>query len=334
MADFTFIALIVAKVAIIFIAVISGCAYATWLERKLLARLQQRMGPTYVGPFGLFQPLADGLKLLFKEELHVTKSERVIFAMAPIIAFVPGFMAFAVIPIGPPIELFGYTIPLAVSDLNIGILFILATTSLGVYGIALGGWASGSKYSLLGGIRGSAQMVSYEVAYGLSLVPILMIAGTLSLHEMVSQQAGGWLGIGNWYIFKNPIAFFIFWICAIAETNRAPFDMPEAEAELVAGYMTEYSSMRFSMFFVGEYANMLTVSAVLATVFCGGWQGPFLPGPWWLVIKVIFFMAMYIWIRASFPRIRYDHLMDLGWKVLFPIALLNVLVTGLIMYLV
>ncbi|MCK5125954.1 MAG: NADH-quinone oxidoreductase subunit NuoH [candidate division Zixibacteria bacterium] len=334
MGDLTYIAIIIAKVTAIFIAVISGCAYATWLERKLLGRLQQRMGPTYVGPFGLLQPLADGLKLLFKEDLVISKSERVIFAISPIIAFIPGFMAFAVIPIGPPIELFGYTIPLAVSDLNIGILFILATTSLGVYGIALGGWASGSKYSLLGAIRSSAQMVSYEVSYGLALVPILMMAGTLSLHEMVSQQAGGWLGIGNWYVFKNPIAFLIFWICAIAETNRAPFDMPEAESELVSGYLTEYSSMKFSMFFVGEYANMLTAAAVMATVFFGGWNGPIASGPWWLVIKVIFFMVMYIWIRASFPRIRYDQLMDLGWKVLFPIALLNVLVTGLLMYLV
>lgn len=334
MADLTFTLLIIAKVTVIFIAVITGCAYATWLERKLLGRLQQRMGPTYVGPFGLFQPLADGLKLLFKEDLVLTSSERVIFALSPLIAFVPGFMAFAVIPIGPPVELFGYTIPLSISDLNIGILFILATTSLGVYGIALGGWASGSKYSLLGGIRSSAQMISYEVSYGLALVPILMLAGTLSLKEIVAQQAGGFLEISNWYIWKNPLAFFIFWTCAIAETNRAPFDMPEAESELVGGYHTEYSSMRFSMFFVGEYANMLTASAVLATVFCGGWNGPVASGPWWLAIKVVFFMAMYIWIRATFPRVRYDQLMNMGWKVLFPIALLNVLVTGLIMYLV
>lgn len=331
MADLTFTVIIIAKVAVIFIAVITGCAYATWLERKLLGRLQNRMGPTYVGPFGLLQPLADGLKLLFKEDVVLSSSERVIFAISPLIAFIPGFMAFAVIPIGPPIELFGYTVPLTISDLNIGILFILATTSLGVYGIALGGWASGSKYSLLGGIRSSAQMISYEVAYGLSLVPILMMAGTLSLQTIVAQQSGS---IWDWYMWKNPVAFIMFWICAIAETNRAPFDMPEAESELVGGYHTEYSSMRFSMFFVGEYANMITASAVLATVFCGGWTGPIASGPWWLVIKVVFFMAMYIWIRATLPRVRYDQLMNLGWKVLFPIALLNVLVTGLIKILV
>jgi NADH-quinone oxidoreductase subunit H len=330
MADLTYIALIIVKVIIVFGVVITGVAYATWLERKLLGHIQHRMGPTYVGPFGLLQPIADAVKLIFKEDVIPSQSEKVILLAAPMIAFIPGFLAFAVIPVGPPIKLFGYTIPLTISDLNIGILFILATTSLGVYGIALGGWSSGSKYSLLGGIRSSAQMISYEVAYGLSLVPILMIAGTLSLVEIVNQQASIW----DWYVFKNPVAFFLFWICAVAETNRAPFDMPEAESELVGGYHTEYSSMRFSMFFIGEYANMLTASAVVATVFFGGWQGPFLPGPWWLIIKVIAFMIFYIWFRATFPRLRYDQLMELGWKALFPLALLNVLVTGVILYLV
>lgn len=311
-------------------AVMTGCAYSTWLERKLLGRLQHRMGPTYVGPFGLLQPLADGLKVIFKEDLVVGRAERAFFAIAPIITFAPAFLSFAVIPIGPPVEIFGYTIPLTISDLNIGILFVLATTSLGVYGIAIAGWSSGSKYSLLGGIRSSAQMISYEVAYGLSIVPIIMIAGTLSLTELVNQQAS----VFDWYVFKNPVAFLLFWICAVAETNRAPFDMPEAESELVAGYHTEYSSMRFSMFFIAEYGNMLTVAAISATIFFGGWQGPFLPGPIWLVAKVIFFMAVYIWIRATFPRVRYDQLMNLGWKVLFPLALANVLVTGIILYLV
>jgi NADH-quinone oxidoreductase subunit H len=329
MGDLTYIVLIVAKVLVIYLAVITGCAYATWLERKLLGHLQHRMGPTYVGPFGLLQPIADGIKLIFKVDLVPRQSERLILIIAPVVAFIPGFLAFAVIPVGPPIHLFGYEIPLTISDLNIGILFILATTSLGVYGLALGGWSSGSKYSLLGGIRSSAQMISYEVAYGLSLVPILMIAGTLSLTEIVNQQASVW----DWYVFKNPAAFLIFWICAVAETNRSPFDMAEAESELVAGYHTEYSSMRFSMFFVGEYANMITAAAVVATVFFGGWQGPFLPGPLWLILKVIVFMVFYIWFRATFPRLRYDQLMDVGWKVLFPIALLNVLVTGIILYL-
>ena len=330
MADLTYIILIVAKVIVVFMAVMTGCAYSTWLERKLLGRLQHRMGPTYVGPFGLLQPLADGLKVIFKEDLVVGRAERAFFAIAPIITFAPAFLSFAVIPIGPPVEIFGYTIPLTISDLNIGILFVLATTSLGVYGIAIAGWSSGSKYSLLGGIRSSAQMISYEVAYGLSIVPIIMIAGTLSLTELVNQQAS----VFDWYVFKNPVAFLLFWICAVAETNRAPFDMPEAESELVAGYHTEYSSMRFSMFFIAEYGNMLTVAAISATIFFGGWQGPFLPGPIWLVAKVIFFMAVYIWIRATFPRVRYDQLMNLGWKVLFPLALANVLVTGIILYLV
>lgn len=328
MPSVTYIVLIVIKVLVVYGVVVTGCAYATWLERKLLGHIQHRMGPTYVGPFGLLQPVADAVKLIFKEDVVPSQAEKVILMAAPLIAFIPGFLAFAVVPVGPPIHIFGYDIPLTVSDLNIGILFILATTSLGVYGIALGGWSSGSKYSLLGGIRSSAQMISYEVAYGLSIVPILMISGTLSLVELVNQQASIW----DWYVFKNPVAFLIFWICAVAETNRAPFDLPEAESELVAGYHTEYSSMRFSMFFIGEYANMLTASAVASTLFFGGWQGPFLPGPWWLVIKVIVFMVFYIWFRATFPRLRYDQLMDVGWKVLFPIALLNVLVTGVILY--
>jgi len=309
--------------------VITGCAYATWLERKVLGHIQNRMGPTYVGPFGLLQPIADGIKLVFKEDVVPSQAEKVFMTVAPLIAFVPGFLAFAVIPIGPPIELFGRQIPLTVSDLNIGVLFILATTSLGVYGVALAGWSSGSKYSLLGGIRSSAQMISYEVAYGLSIVPILMIAGTLSLTELVNQQSS----VLHWYVFKNPVAFLIFWICGVAETNRSPFDMAEAESELVAGYHTEYSSTRFSMFFIGEYASMLTVSALAATIFFGGWQGPLLPGPLWLILKVIGFMMFYIWIRATFPRLRYDQLMDIGWKVLFPLALANVLVTGLVLYL-
>jgi NADH-quinone oxidoreductase subunit H len=330
MGDLATIILIVVKVAVIFLAVLTGCAYATWLERKVLGHLQHRMGPTYVGPFGLLQPLADGIKLIFKEDVVPSQAEKIFLLMAPIMAFVPGFLSFAVVPIGPPITLFGREISPTISDLNIGILFILATTSLGVYGLAIGGWSSGSKYSLLGGIRSSAQMISYEVAYGLSLVPILMIAGTLSMTELVNQQAR----IIDWYVFKNPVAFLIYWICAVAETNRAPFDIPEAESELVGGYHTEYSSLRFSMFFIGEYANMITVSAVAATIFFGGWQGPLLPGPLWLILKVIACLFIYIWIRATFPRLRYDQLMDLGWKVLFPLALANVLVTGVVLYLI
>ncbi len=328
MADLTYVILIVVKVAVIFVAILTGFAFITWVERKMLGHLQNRMGPTYTGPFGLLQPVADGIKLIFKEDVIPAQAERLFLMIAPIISFVPAFLAFAVIPIGEPIQLFGRTIPLTISDLNIGVLFILATTSLGVYGIALAGWSSGSKYSLLGGIRSTAQMISYEVAYGLSLVPILMIGGTLSLTELVHQQAS----IFDWYVFKNPPAFLIFWICAVAETNRAPFDMPEAESELVGGYHTEYSSMRFAMFFIAEYVNMITVSAVASTIFFGGWNGPILPGPHWLIAKILFFMVIYIWIRATFPRVRYDQLMAMGWKVLFPLALANVLVTGIILY--
>jgi NADH-quinone oxidoreductase subunit H len=330
MGDLTFIILIVTKVIVIFVAVMTGFALMTWLERKALGHFQNRMGPTYVGPFGLFQPVADGIKLIFKEDVIPAQAERTILLIAPIIAFVPAFLSFAVVPIGPPIRLFGYDVPLTISDLNIGVLFVLASTSLGVYGIALAGWSSGSKYSLLGGIRSSAQMISYEVAYGLSIVPILMIAGTLSMTQLVAQQAS----VFDWYVFKNPVAFVIFWICAIAETNRAPFDMPEAESELVGGYHTEYSSMRFAMFFIAEYVNMITASAVAATVFFGGWNGPFFPGPHWLVLKVVAFLFFYIWIRATFPRVRYDQLMEMGWRVLFPLALANVLVTGIILYLI
>ncbi len=328
MPDLLYIVIIVVKVLVVFGVVVSGCAYATWLERKLLGHIQHRMGPTYVGPFGLLQPLADGLKLIFKEDVVPSQAEKVFMMVAPIIAFVPGFMAFSVIPIGPDFELFGYTISPTVSDLNIGLLFILATTSLGVYGIAIAGWSSGSKYSLLGGIRSSAQMISYEVAYGLSLVPVLLMSGTLSLVEMVNQQAH----VLDWFVFKNPVAALIFWICAVAETNRAPFDMAEAESELVAGYHTEYSSMRFSMFFIGEYANMLAVAAVMSTVFFGGWHGPVASGPHWLILKVIFFMVVYIWMRATLPRLRYDQLMDLGWKALFPLALANALITAVVIY--
>lgn len=213
---------------------------------------------------------------------------------------------------------------MVISDLNIGVLYIFAITSMGVYGIVLGGWSSGSKYSLLGGIRSSAQMISYEVGYSLSIVGVILVANTLSLRELVDQQAS----IGDWFVWRQPLGFLLYLTCAIAETNRAPFDMPEAESELVGGYHTEYSSMRFAMFFIGEYANMLAVSAVGATLFFGGWQGPYLPSLLWFIIKVFLFMFFYIWLRATFPRFRYDQLMAFGWKVLFPLALLNTMVTA------
>ncbi len=323
------------KVIIVIVAMLTGCAWSTYLERKLLGHLQHRMGPSYAGPYGLLQPVADGLKLIFKEDIVLDNVEKVIYTLAPIIAFVPALLTFAVIPFGIDLTLFGHEVKMVISDLNIGVLFLFAVTSLGVYGLVLAGWSSGSKYSLLGGIRSSAQMISYEVSYGLSIIGVILVANTLSLRELVDQQATDSLWFfANWNIWKQPLGFLLYIICAIAETNRAPFDLPECESELVAGYHTEYSSMKFATFFVGEYANMLAVASVAATLFFGGWHGPFLEAaPWlsvvWFVLKVFLFMCMYIWLRATFPRFRYDQLMNFGWKILLPLALLNTIVTSL-----
>lgn len=312
------------KVLVVVVAILTGCAYATYMERKVLGHLQHRIGPLYAGPYGLLQPLADGVKLIFKEDIVPANAERVTYALAPVVSFVPALMSFAVIPFTSDFELFGHTIQGVISDLNIGILWIFAVTSLGVYGIVLAGWSSGSKYSLMGGIRSSAQMISYEISYGLSIIGVILIANTLSMRELVEQQAT----ILDWFIWKQPLGFILYLTCAIAETNRAPFDLPEAESELVAGYHTEYSSMRFSTFFIGEYAAMISVSAVGTTIFFGGWQGPLLPPFVWFFLKVLAFMFFYIWLRATFPRLRYDQLMAFGWKVLFPLALLNTMVTA------
>jgi len=321
-----FIIISALKVIIVILAVLTGCAYSTWLERKLVAHFQHRIGPNLAGPYGLLQPIADAIKLAFKEDFVPDKVERLTYALAPIISFIPALLSYAVIPFGRPINLFGYNVNMVISDLNVGILFIFAVTSLGVYGIVLAGWSSGSKYSLLGGIRSSAQMISYEVSYGLSIIGVLLVAGTLSLNELVAQQSS----VLHWFVFRQPVGFALYIICAIAETNRAPFDLPEAESELVAGYHTEYSSLRFAMFYIGEYANMIAVSCVATTLFFGGWQGPILPPILWFIIKVFFFMSFYIWLRATLPRLRYDQLMSLGWKVLFPLALLNVIVTAFV----
>jgi len=322
----TFAIISALKVTVVIIAVLTGCAYATWLERKLVGRFQHRIGPNMAGPFGLLQPIADGIKLIFKEDIVPDNAERITYALAPIVMFIPALLSYAVVPFGDQVTLFGYRIDMVISDLNIGILFIFAVTSLGVYGIVLAGWSSGSKYSLLGGIRSSAQMLSYEVAYGLSIIGVLVIAGTLSLKELVAQQEHFF----DWFIFRQPVGFVLYAICAVAETNRAPFDLAEAESELVAGYHTEYSSLRFAMFFIGEYANMIAVSSVATTIFLGGWHGPFLPPVVWFSIKVFFFMSVYIWLRATLPRLRYDQLMNFGWKILFPLALLNVMLTALV----
>ncbi len=322
MLEYAIIAAI--KVTTIIVVVLTGCAYATWLERKLLGHLQHRIGPAYAGPYGLLQPIADAVKLIFKEDIVPDRVEKVTHSLAPIISFIPAFLSFAVIPVGDTVSIFGRQIDPVISDLNIGVLFIFAVTSLGVYGIVLAGWSSGCKYSLLGGVRSSAQMISYEIAYGLSIIGVILLAGTLSMQDLVTQQSS----IFDWFIFRQPLGFIIFVICGVAETNRAPFDLPEAESELVAGYLTEYSSMKYSMFFVAEYANMITVSCVVTTFFLGGWQGPLLPPILWFAIKVFLFMAFYIWIRGTLPRFRYDQLMNFGWKILFPLALLNTMLTA------
>jgi len=317
------------KIVVVIVAVLTGCAYATYMERKVVAFMQHRVGPLYAGPYGLLQPIADAVKLIFKEDVVPNNVERVTYALAPIISFIPALLTFAVVPFAADATLFGREIKMVISDLNIGILFIFAVTSLGVYGIVLAGWSSGSKYSLMGGLRSSAQMISYEVGYGLSIIGVVLVANTLSLRELVAQQAS----VIDWFVWKQPLGFLLYLTCAIAETNRLPFDLPEAESELVAGYHTEYSSMRFATFFIGEYANMLAVSAVGATLFFGGWQGPYLPSIAWFIIKVFLFMFFYIWLRGTFPRFRYDQLMSFGWKVLLPLALLNTMVTAAIVML-
>ena len=325
------------KVIIVVIAILTGCAYSTYMERKVVGYMQHRIGPSYAGPFGLLQPLADGVKLIFKEEIIPDNIEKTTYLLAPAIAFIPAILTFAVIPFGKDTSFFGFDIPMVLSDLNIGILFVFAVTSLGIYGIVLAGWSSTSKYSMMGAIRSSAQMISYEVGYGLSIIGVILIANTLSLRELIELQMGPLWGtitfLPNWYVFSQPLGFLLYLTCAIAETNRAPFDLAEAESELVAGYHTEYSSMKFSMFFIGEYANMIAVSSVGATLFFGGWHGPFLESfpmlsVFYFVAKVILFMFFYIWLRATFPRFRYDQLMNFGWKVLFPLALLNTMVTA------
>lgn len=319
--------IIILKVVTIYIALLTAIAYSTYFERKVVARIQNRIGPNVTGPFGLLQPIADAVKMLMKEEIRPALASRFFYLAAPVLSFVTASMAIAVIPIGDWITVGGQRIQLIISDLNIGILFILAVTSLGVYGIVLAGWSSNSKYSLLGGLRSTAQMISYEVSLGLGLIGVLLLSQTFSIAEIVRQQSGS---IFNWYIFKQPVAFFVYFISAMAETNRNPFDLPEAESELVAGYHTEYAGMSFGVFFLAEYANMITVSAIAASMFLGGWNGPILPPVIWFVIKVIIFMFIYVWVRGTLPRFRYDQLMRFGWLVLFPIGILNVMITALI----
>ena len=338
-----FVLLSVVKIAVVLVILLTCVAYTVLLERKVVGRIQNRFGPSRVGPFGLLQPLADGLKLFLKEDIMPTSVYRPLYLLAPVIALACALLSIAVVPFGASIHYHGVDM-FEIADLNIGLLVILGVTSVGVYGIALSGWASNNKYSLLGSLRSSAQMVSYELALGLSLVGVVLRAGSLSLRDIVNSQSAH--GLVSWNVFGGFqfVAFFIYLISAYAETNRAPFDLVEAESELTGGYHTEYSSMKFAMFFMAEYANMITVGCVASLLFFGGWSSPFghaLPEPHWIVLrallpvfwfvaKVFFFVFLYIWVRGTTPRFRYDQLMGFGWKFLLPLAIANIVVTSLI----
>jgi NADH-quinone oxidoreductase subunit H len=298
-----------------------------WVERKLLGRLQVRYGPNRAGRFGLLQPLADLIKLVTKEDTVPAGAEKTIFLLAPAIVGTTAMLIFAVIPFGSSLILWGRPIPMVITDLNVALLFVVALSSLGVYGVALGGWASNSKYSLLGGIRGAAQMISYELSFGLSLVPVVMLTRSFSLVDIVNAQTR------YPFILVQPVSFLIFFVSAVAEIKRIPFDLPEAENELVAGYHTEYSGMRFGLFFLGEYITLIVLGGLVAVFFLGGWRGPFLPPIIWFTLKVLMIVFVMIWIRGTLPRLRYDQLMSIGWKVLIPVSLLNIMVTGAVILL-
>ncbi len=325
MIDWVTLLLIVIKLVVILAVVLSMAAYLVLAERKILARMQLRHGPNRVGPFGLMQPLADVIKLLTKEDVVPAGADRWIFLLAPALAALTALLAFAVVPFSPPVTILGREIPMVVIDLNVGVLYFLGLSSLAVYGVALGGWASNSKYSLLGGIRGLAQLISYELSMGLALVPVVLQARSFSLTDIVMAQQG------LPFLVTNPIAFFIFVVSVAAEARRVPFDIPEAENEIVAGFHTEYSGMRFGLFFVGEYINMVILGAVTTVFFLGGWHGPILPPFVWFAIKVLAVAFFFIWMRGTLPRLRYDQLMHFGWKFLIPLALINVLVTGAVL---
>lgn len=336
--DLVLESLVKSVIALGFLLVTFG--YLTLAERKILGRMQARYGPNRVGPFGLLQPLADGLKLLLKEQIIPSQVSLFIFLIAPGISVFVALMAFAIVPVGPSFTLWGHTRVMAVANVNIGILYLLAILSLGVYGIVLGSWSSANRYSLLGGLRSTAQMISYELSLGLSLVAVVLLAGTLSPIGIVQAQNHAPL---TWFLFLQPIGFVLFLIGGFAETNRAPFDLAEAEQELTAGFHTEYGGMRFALYFMAEYINMVTVSSLAATLFLGGWVGigngiiwnvttaPWaqLLGVFWFLVKVGFFLFLFIWVRATLPRIRYDQLMWFGWKVLLPAAVINVVLVAL-----
>ncbi len=331
--EFVIIALV--KIVIVLLVILTTVANLVYMERRISAFIQDRIGPNRVGPWGLLQAPADVLKLFIKEDIVPAQANKFVHTLAPVISITVALSTFAVVPFGNTITVFGQEIRLIIADVNIGILYVLAMTSVGVYGLTLSGWASNNKYSLLGGLRSSAQMISYELSMGLSVVGVIMIAGTLELDRIVELQSGF-----AWNALLTPIGFITFVVASFAETNRLPFDLPEAEPELVGGYHTEYSGMKFGSFFMAEYANMITSSAVIVTLFLGGWQIPYaetwgLPAFWLSILQVLAFvvkvgamLVFYMWIRWTIPRFRYDQLMNLGWKVMLPLALLNVVITG------
>jgi NADH-quinone oxidoreductase subunit H len=323
------------KIVVVLNAVLVAVTYMVLLERKVIAWVQSRLGPMRVGPYGVLQPIADAVKLLVKEDITPARADRWVFTIAPIVSLVPALIVFAVIPFGEEVRLFGRTIPLYIADINVGLLYIVSVASVGVYGIILAGYASNSKYPLLAGLRASAQLISYEVAVIMTLVSMILMAGTLSMVGIVRAQEQA----GVWYAFVQPVALLVYFIGGLAETNRAPFDLPEAEQELTGGFHTEYSGMRFAMFFLAEYANMIVVSSVATTLFFGGWLPPFpnvpafdfldlVPGWIWFFLKAFVLLYVFLWIRATLPRYRYDQLMRLGWKVLIPLSIANVIVTA------
>ena len=323
---------VIAKVIVVFAVLMGVVAYLTLAERKILGRIQVRYGPNRVGPFGLFQPIADGIKAFFKEDVVPARADQALFVIAPMISMTAAISLFAVIPFGQYIDFLGRRISLTIANLDIGLLYVFAVASLGEYGVVLGGWAGYNKYGLMGALRAAAQMISYEIALALSVMGVLMISGTLNLVGIVQHQVG-W----HWNVFFQPFAFIFYIVCALAEINRTPFDMPEAEAELACGFNIEYSSMKFALFFMAEYAHLVAVCAIATTLFLGGWDGPFHLPPsltWiWFVVKTGILVYFFIWQRATFPRLRYDQIMRFGWKFLLPLTLANIFVTGLIMVL-
>jgi len=396
LAAHSLLAVSIVKAVVLLLLILTACAYLTWFERKVVGHIQSRWGPYRVGPHGLLQPLADGLKFIMKEDPLPAGADKFVYFLAPLLALTLAITALGIIPFGPQeITIFGRTTPLAIVDLNLGLLFLFAITALGVYGVALAGWASNSKYPLLGGLRSSAQMVSYELSLTLSVVGVVLMAGSFSLRDIIQSQAGWWHGVPHWNLIGGPapqiLGFFCYFMAAVAETNRAPFDLAEAEQELVGGFHTEYSSMKFAMFFMAEYANMLTVSCLATILFFGGWLSPlrttggwhvtlylpamvfllcglmlvwdgiryttvigkvemcvlgivlcgvgalaaapfaiqFVQGPFWFLTKVLAFLFIYVWVRGTLPRFRYDQLMSIGWKFLLPVSLANVVLTSL-----